>query len=722
MYDSLRAATTRVKTADRGTNTATSSDTVDYPVQSMYEDRRPEFVGPPAKSMYEDRGPEFVGPPAKSMYEDGGSQFVGPPASEANKGSRIDLSNTLSEAAQKTKRSLNKGVNYVKNVPSEIKDFLSEKSVAGAEDLYRSRYGAKKGVPLDKALSRLANSEVVQDVATGRYLPGIAKRDSSGNIMTTSYPFKTHGRNPHSSFVAPGTERGIEPGTEFMGPPQLPVLSQKSWDYAKDRIYDLKRYGGYADSDLGYEQSNKSFHAPYMPDVVMRDMADRHKAFGQSLGFSSQQEYDEHVKRLIDQEVRFRNEDFKQQNLKQLKKVIGLGTSLAAAPFLSARGAYYLSSLTGAGRALANLSDPARRTYETYIANPPGFVGRGNSAKSFYNDVLTSDSPTATEFRSKFNRDLAQALYSGYESGELSNVKRRLSQVFSPVNKTVSTPTPTEYVDSAADLSKSMRNLSLNLAKARQSSDSPFNSLEGIRHLANSELFDRMTARQLANNPSLNYQDVSAFLKNLAGTTKDTLIDYAKNNPGKAALKSLPALVQNLPVPIPESVASAIVKPISVYNELNRPEVEYETYRRGVEAGRPTGELMNSTKRQIGRRLIESAPSVARDIYSDTKYQPGYQDARLGITANKFIDENLASKIQDIQLANGYNLKAFPSKDMEGRRYTSVGKELLSDAGRVVANMDNLVYPAAMGLYGYRTAKPLLNGSTSSINKDRVTK
>ena len=688
-----------------------------------------------AATIQQPSQPQNVGDPyLADDVVDGGQQNVykQPPAS-ANKATTPAVPTTRGVGD-----SLNRGLKYVQQLPGKAKSYAVQKGIQATDKLFRDRYGARKGVPMDEALARLAHGEIAMDVVSGRYLPGVAKRDSSGNIMSSTYPYRTHGRNPHSG-MRPGHERGIEPGTEFVGPPQpLLSLSGKSWDYAKKREQDLKRYGSYANpdktyarygkdipGDIGYAESTKGFgDYKYMPQMVLDDMDERYKAFGDNLGFTSQNEYDDHVKNLIDQEVRFRERDFRERNKRDFKDAATLAASLGGSLYLGPGKMQFATTLGGVGRAGVRAFDSGKNLYETYYDQPPGFVGRSASASSLYNDVLNSDKPGTQELRDGLNRDIAQALYSGYESGELRNVYNRLKGFMAPAKPSVTPDSNQDITESAASLSQAMRNLALNVQYAKQDPRSPFNSLEGIKHLANSELFDRMTARQLHAGSQLNRKDYFALGKSALGATRDTLVDYAKNNPIEAAAMVLPGASVMLPkgVRVPLSVQNALVKPTALYRGNRQSAEEYEHTRRQMEAGRSLGPMGQTAKRVARKRFIEGAPGVVRDILDDNVDQPGYLSSRAGIAANKLVDEYGASTIQDLQLDSGYSPDAFPQRDARGKKYTDIARELLSDTGRATTEMGNIVEPLAAATTAYRAAKPYLQSDEAQQTQRRGSK
>jgi hypothetical protein len=624
-------------------------------------------------------------------------------------GALSDYGRGVSSLIHGTNESLNSTIDDVKNRATKTKDNLVSAGIGYVKDVadrsFRERFNVRKGIPSSEAATNLVSRVPLEDILRGRLNPGMAKRDFQGNIMSATYPSRVEGRRPNDMYVKPREEKGFTGVEDFVGPPQLPGLSRASYDYAKSKYFDMR----HKDTDFGLEGMQRGYRgALYMPDVVMQDMDSRHKEFGPTLGFTSQSEYDEHVKGLIDNEKRFRDEEFRQKNLDELKEGLGFIASAAGgayAPLMTTLANIAYNTARSGDR---SLESGYQKLYEPLIDNPEGSANARKALNSYVSRV--QNSPTE---KKHYLDDAAQLAYSLNEEGRYGEAYNRLKQIAEGV-RGFDTGTPTGRVsgestwESLGLLAPSIVNYSNELTKLRgysgkgteEGKENPYTSLRGAAYMGLSDLDNALLNLQMRNNDITKEDLLKASLQLGVGSVSN-MGKYYMANPEVAAGQAAALATYAIPALRP---LQPVVGPITRAIPGRRQRDEDQRHRADMRYRRTKGNSRSFTNTAGLSAIKDLLSSTGRSALS------GEQTSGLGAIVNKTINERAAPAAQDILRENylDQNKGRYLAPAGGERTYAASLRPTVEAGTMAVTNMDNVVTPISRATLAYRTARPFV--------------
>jgi hypothetical protein len=618
-----------------------------------------------------------------------------------------DYGRGVSSLIHGTNEGINNAVDGIKNKATKTKNNLVSAGIGYAKDLadssFRDRFNVRKGVPSSEAATNLVSRVPLEDILRGRRNPGMAKRDYQGNIMSATYPRRVEGRRPNDMYVRPREEKGFTGGEDFVGPPQMPGLSRASYDYAKSKYHGMR----HKDTDFGLESMQRGDQgALYMPDVVNQDMDSRYKEFGPTLGFSSQSEYDDHVRGLIDNEKRFREHEFRQKNQDELKEGLGFVASSTAGAYAPIRYALANLAYNTARSGNRSLESVNQKLYEPLIGNPEGIANARNSLLSYVSGV--QNSPTE---KKQYLDDAAQIAYSLGEEGRYGEAYNRLKQIAEGV-RGFDTGTPAGNVpekstwESLGSLGPSIRDYSNEATKLRrykgqgadEGKENPYASLRGAAYMGLSDLDNALVNLQMRNN-DITSEDLRKASLQIGSASARNLGKYYMANPEIAGAQA--AALATAAVPALRPLAP-VVGPVTRALSSRRQTVEAQRHRADMQYRRTKG---NS------RSFANTAGKAAiKDLLSATGRSAlsGEQTSGMGAIINKTINERAAPAVQGI-LREKYldeNKDRYLAPAGGEQTYAASLRPVVEAGTRAVTNMDNVVTPIGKGVVAYQAAKP----------------
>ena len=618
-----------------------------------------------------------------------------------------DYGRGVSSLIHGTNESVKSTIDDVKNRATKTKGNLVNAGIGYAKDLadrsFRERFNVRKGIPSSEAATNLVSRVPLEDILRGRQNPGMAKRDFQGNIMPATYPRRVEGRRPNDMYVRPREEKGFTGGEDFVGPPQLPGLSRASYDYAKSKYHGMR----HKDTDFGLESMQRGYRgALYMPDVVMQDMDSRSKEFGPTLGFSSQSEYDDHVKDLIDNEKRYREDEFRQKNQDELREGLGFVASSAGGAYAPIRYALANLAYDGARSGKRSLESGYQKLYEPLIGNPEGIANARKALHSYVSRV--QNSPTD---KKQYLDDAAQLAYSLGEEGRYGEAYNRLKQIAEGV-RGFDTGTPTGNVpegstwESLGSLGPSITDYSSEVGKLQlysgkgteEGKENPYLSLRGAAYMGLSDLDNALVNLQMRNNDITKEDLRKAFLEIGAGSARN-LGKYYMANPEVSG--GMAASLATIAVPALRPL-SPVVAPSTRALSSRRQREEDQRHRADMQYRRTKGNprsFSNTTGKAALKDLLSSTGRAALS---------GEQTSGVGAIINKTINERAAPAVQDILRENylDENKDRYLAPAGGGRTYAASLRPAVEAGTRAVTDMDNVVTPISRATLAYRVARP----------------
>lgn len=610
---------------------------------------------------------------------------------------------------------------------------LEDLGVEAADNEIRQRFNLRKGVPSTQALNELADTVPVEDILFGRHQPGVAPRDRYGNIMPATYPRRVEGRYSQDKHVLPMHERGIVPNSEFEGPPQpniglTPEFQKRLRELgdANSRVIRHPPSLPEASQDLFIGDRNQV----YLPGVVRDDIEDRTKAFGPSLGFTSQSEFDDYYYRMTEDEMRRRKEISKDKDIDQLATAgrlaasaamgYGLGNLAVNSPWLAAG----LSAGNSLGPSAYRAGKDAIRDYVAYSGDDSlesmldyenyDLPSRGGltptQALQQYVQML-QDNPSE-----EFKQRMAQLAYSSYEEGKHKEAYQRLRDLYRTRQgfdtAPSSTPDKSGYVDSSMRLIGDLARFDdsvQNLQRDRGKKKSPYtDGIKGLMYAGLSDAEAALIEKQMQGR-DISFGDVAAVGGNLALRGIKEIPNFLWNNKADTLSALMPfgtTVGGTLAGLAPRTVAKAhglargIQQTRSTLHNLQRnPQRDIN---RVPSASNSATNLI--VKPALGGLLSEAGRSVINNT----------RDTRTGDALNNAVDTLAAPRIHDAILESpiltkGREEYATPGDFTPGAKsYWGATKPARDSLRQAVSTLDSSIGTTGTAVGAYRMARPLV--------------